>query len=322
MDIYQSALELLLTLPIVQFWPDMKRLLNQAAAAAPRDWQLPRLGCEAIGGTPEEALPGVAAIACAQLGIILLDDLLDDDARGEYHRIGAPTTANLAAAFHITAIKALDHVTRDSSVQRSAVRVLSDMLLTVAVGQNLDLTATDEAAYWQVTATKSAPFFGTALVLGAILGGCTPATAEKVNCFGEVYGEMIQIHDDLHDSLATPASSDWLQNRTPLPILYPQVVDHPERERFLTLRQTITDPDALREAQQILIRCGALSYGIHHLLIRQRRALAIIETMPEISQATFHKLVEDLIIPVRGLFFEVGGSNYDATSAQLLQEAA
>ena len=77
---------------------------------------------------------------------------------------------------------------------------------------------------------------------------------------GGIYGEMIQIHDDMHDAMETPANPDWVQGRSPLPILFASLVSHPEQKRFLALVQNITEPAALQEAQDILIRWGAISY--------------------------------------------------------------
>jgi hypothetical protein len=67
------------------------------------DWQLRVLAGGASGGSIEQAIPAAAAIACLRISIILVDDLLDADPRGEHHRVGAPTTANLASHFLVLA---------------------------------------------------------------------------------------------------------------------------------------------------------------------------------------------------------------------------
>jgi geranylgeranyl pyrophosphate synthase len=108
------------------------------------------------------------------------------------------------------------------------------MFLSTAFGQFLDVQApADESDYWQVTKTKSSPFFGAALQVGALAGGGTLETAEQLKKLGCLYGEMIQIHDDMHDSMETPANPDWIQGRSPLPILFASQVKHPEQERFV-----------------------------------------------------------------------------------------
>jgi hypothetical protein len=75
---------------------------------------------------------------------------------------------------------------------------------------------------------------------------------------------MNQIHNDLNDTMAVPANPDWRLDRSPLPILFAQVVEYAEKERFLGLCQNISNPVALTEAQTILIRCGASATVLTH----------------------------------------------------------
>jgi geranylgeranyl pyrophosphate synthase len=102
---------------------------------------------------------------------------------------------------------------------------------------------------------------------------------------GSLYGEMVQIHDDLKDSLTVPASTDWLKGHSSLPILFARSVSHPQRELFLRIQQDLTVPGALQEAQNILLRCGAVSYCIKQLLDRgemaKERLSAILLVNPD-----------------------------------------
>ncbi len=51
------------------------------------------------------------------------------------------------------------------------------------------------------------------------MGGATETTATRLGEVGALYGEMIQLSDDLNDVMEYPANVDWLQGRYPLPIL-------------------------------------------------------------------------------------------------------
>jgi geranylgeranyl pyrophosphate synthase len=144
------------------------------------------------------------------------------------------------------------------------------------------------------------------LHVGALLGGASPEIAAQIEHFGHLYGEMIQIHDDLNDTMAVPANPDWTLGRSPLPILYAQLVKHPEKERFLELRQAITDPDALHEAQNILIRCGAVSYSLDLLLRKYKTAQEILATTPLTHRKGLEGVLEDVINPVKKLFTAIG----------------
>jgi len=180
---------------------------------------------------------------------------------------------------------------------------LNQMIVSVAFGQYLDVqNPADEAAYWNVVQMKSAPFFRTTLELGALFGGVPIEVVRDIGEIGRVYGEMIQIHDDMNDCMTAPACPDWIQGRAPLPILFAQTVDYPDRSRFLELRQRILDVEALREAQEILIQSGAISYCIDQLLRRYRGAHAVAIKMKLVHPDKLDALLEELIVPVWRLF--------------------
>jgi len=309
MDNYRSVTDHISRLPVLHDWPDALALIEKFASTKPRDWQLPFLACEAVGGTAPQAVPASAALACAQIGIILVDDMLDSDPRGEYHRIGEGQAANFAASFLSAGSEAILRSGAEPEIKLAGVQSLGRMILTTALGQFLDGQAPqDEAAYWRVVGAKSAPFFGTALQLGALFGGASADVSGKVEQFGRLYGEMVQIHDDVNDTMAEPANPDWILGRSPLPILFAQCVQHSGRARFLELRRKISEGDALREAQEILIRCGAVSFCVDELLKRYRSSRSILDAIPLVRRAPLDSLLQALIAPVFKLLETPGGS--------------
>jgi len=309
MDIYTATRAYLFDLPTVKEWPEVRDLLERASLRRPYYWQLPVIACEAVGGKGGQALPGMAAIACLHTSILLLDDMLDADPKGEYHHLGQPATANMAAALQAIGLEAIAHSEQPPAIKLAILQRLNQMVLTTALGQNWDVqNPQTEAAYWRVVHTKSAPFFGTALAIGALLGGTATETAEQIEELGGLYGEMIQIQDDVSDVMETPANPDWLMGRSPLSVLYAQVVSHPDRAQFLKLRQTIADPDALAEAQLILIRCGAISYAIDQLLRRYAKAQKALADLPRSCQDKLETMFDAAMNPVQELFVAAGAT--------------
>jgi geranylgeranyl pyrophosphate synthase len=233
--------------------------------------------------------------------------MLDEDPRGEYHRAGPAKTANYAAAFQAAGLEALLGNKWHSVLKLSALKSINAMILILALGQHLDVQALiDEATYWKVVENKSASFFGTAFYLGSLAGGAPKTAITKMEQIGRLYGEMIQIHDDLNDSMAVPANPDWLQGRSPLPILFAKTVEHPERSRFLEFCREITDEGALREAQDILVRCGAVSYCVDQLLRRYQSTKEILQTVELARPELIESLLDEIIAPVWKLFDAVG----------------
>ena len=307
MDIYHSTIDYLSGFPIFDPWPEMKEILQRAAALRPRDWKLPVIACQSIGEPQEKAIPAAAALACAQISIILVDDMLDGDPRGEYHRIGSGRASNFAIAFQAAGMDALLGSQASSSARLEAMDSLNRMMVTTAHGQELDIrNPADEASYWQVVENKSAPFYGCGLRLGALLAEAGEDVTKSLERLGRLYGEMIQIHDDLNDTMAVPANPDWLQKRKPLPILFALTVEHPDRTRFLDLYQNISNENALQEAQDILIRCGAVSYCVDQLLRKHRTAQDILNKTPLPNKGVVEGLVQGVIAPVWKLFEALG----------------
>jgi len=309
MDIYLSVTDYLSTLSILHDWTDALVLLKKIASTRPRDWQLPILACEAVGGMGADVIPACAALACAQIGIILIDDMLDADPRGEYRQIGEGQAANFAASFLSAGSEAILQSKANPETRLAGVQNLNRMIFTTALGQFLDgQTPQDENAYWRVVETKSAPFFGTAIYLGALFGGASENVLAGLENFGRLYGEIVQIHDDLNDTMAEPANPDWTQGRSSLPILFAQSVEHAERSRFLELRRNTLDLETLREAQEILIRCGAVSYCVDELLKRYRTSRSILDAIPLVHRGPLDSLLQATIAPVLKLFETLGNS--------------
>ena len=303
MDIYEQSIEQFSRITSLNAWEEAQALFHRVAVEKPSHWLLPVRACEAVSGTPEQAVPALTAVGCAHISIILVDDMLDSDPRGEYQRIGAPAAANLACALQAASLEVIFQ-NKSKPLARSLAFVdFNQMYLMTALGQFLDVQCPDdEESYWRMVRTKSSPFFGTALHIGALLGGASVETAKGLKELGNLYGEMIQIHDDLNDTMALPANPDWLQGRSPLPILFAQTVDYPDRSRFLELRGKATDESALCEAQEILIRCGAVSYCVDQLLRRYEIARKALQSVELAHPESIETLLEEVVAPVWKLF--------------------
>jgi geranylgeranyl diphosphate synthase type I len=301
MDLFAQVVHNFTVIPFMDSWQAAQSIFQQAAARRPIHWLLPVRACEAVGGSPEQAIPAIVAVGCAHVGILLVDDMLDADPRGEYHNLGMPACANLACAFQSAALYAIGLASPDPTAKSAALDRFNAMFLSTTFGQFLDASArmlADEDSYWRVTQTKSSPFFGAALYAGALAGGGTLQTSEQLNHLGCLYGEMIQIHDDMHDSMETPANPDWVQGRSPLPILFASLVNHPEQQHFLELSRRISEPDALQEAQEIIIRCGAISYCADQLLRKHQSAKKILDGIALLNYAPITSLLDEVIAPV------------------------
>lgn len=305
---FEDVVAQVLDLPEVAAWPEMVHLFERSVANLSVKWELPLAACRAVGGEESTAVVGAAAVACMQLGLVLVDDMLDEDPRGVYIEFGHATTANLAWAFQAAAFRMIENAQVEAE-QRAAVSAsLARMALTSAFGQNLDAqNLSGEDNYWEVVRAKSAPFFGAALHVGALLGQASAEVAECLRDLGLLIGEVIQVYDDLLDSLETPASPDWKQGRNNLAILYAMRANHPDRTRLEALLFKIDDPQALESAQQILIRCGAVSYCVYQIVERYKAGRRLLDSISLADPSPLHDLLARQVKPLVTLLAGVGG---------------
>jgi geranylgeranyl pyrophosphate synthase len=302
--------EQLLDLPEVAAWPEMANTFERALNHPKRVWEWCLLACQAVGGDLSVVTPGAAAALCMMLGITLVDDMLDDDPRGLHLQIGWAATANLALAFQAAAFRLIASTAVPSERRVVLLDCLAEMALATAFGQNMDMqNLAGEDNYWKIVRAKSTPFYAALMYIGAVLGQATPEVAARLRHFGVLSGEVVQLHDDLNDAMQSPANPDWgaavrRMNRNSSLILYALTANHPEREAFRSLLpQIAAEPcsAALRSAQQILIRCGAVSYCLYHVVKRYEAARQLLDRTPLVDPAPVRRVLAQHVKPLIGL---------------------
>jgi geranylgeranyl pyrophosphate synthase len=298
--------KLILGVPGMDRWREVEELFPDTQDDIRLDWQLPGIACAAVGGEYKAAFPAMAALACVQVSIILVDDMLDEEPEGAHQRFGIGRTANLALALQAAGALLIDQCSVDAPYRAAAAHALNRMALATAAGQELDVRNLDgEENYWQVVRAKSTPFYGIGLEIGALLGGASPQMTEVMYNVGVLFGEAIQIYDDLEDAFQSPANSDWAQGRNNLALLYGLNADYPQKEDFLAYKSQATDLSALHKAQQLLIDSGAVSYCAFQLLQRQMAARNCLDSVKLTQRERIEHLLKMQLAPfvkfVRGI---------------------
>jgi geranylgeranyl diphosphate synthase type I len=270
-------------------------------------WEFPVAACEALGGLETDALPAAAAVYLSVVSIHLVDDMLDDDPRGDYRWIGAGTVANLALAFQAAGHLLLEQATVRAEVRSALQASFAAMSLATCYGQGLDAKElTGEEEYWHVVANKTPPLFGEALRMGALLGGATAETAELLARVGRALGLFVQVNDDMADAMAVPACADWQRRHNNLLILYALTAAHAERDEFATLSARADDPEALDAAQKILLRSGALSFCTLKLIEISREIQELLGGVALKNPAPLNRIVEFHLKPLYRLLERAG----------------
>ena len=270
--------EYALSLPEIADWPELVTIFDERK---PRpDWLLPLMACQAVGGDTALAVPCGAAIACLQISIILVDDILDDEAGGAHYTYGNGPTANMAIALEAAAFRLVLQADLDPEIRVEVTSCLAWMAHTTALGQHWDVQgAEQEDEYWKVVQAKSTPFYAEAIHVGALVGGANDEIAGSLREFGIVLGELIQIRDDLFDAFKRPGNPDCVKGCS-LPILYARLVEHDYYAEFAELwPRAAAEPEVLERVQEILIRCGALSFCVYQWIERFTRAHKLLNSL-------------------------------------------
>jgi geranylgeranyl diphosphate synthase type I len=163
------------------------------------------LAAEAVGGTPESALPAAVAVELVHNFSLLHDDVMDCDTTRR-HRATAWSVFGLGAA--ILAGDALLSLAFDvlvnSGNQRAddAARMLGSAVQELVDGQLADshFETRDDVVMSEVVRMaqlKTGALLGCSSALGALFGGGRPEQIDHLRLFGEDLGLAYQYADDL-----------------------------------------------------------------------------------------------------------------------------
>jgi geranylgeranyl pyrophosphate synthase len=288
-------------------WPQMLEFVDRAVSREGSIWEYPAAACLAVGGNEGPAAAAAAAIFCSVASIRLVDDILDEDPRGDYRVVGAGQAANMALAFQAAGHLLLDDPEIPPAIRPALQSCFAEMSLATCRGQDLDARELRcEEEYWRVVESKTPPLFAAALRMGALLGGAAAETADGLARLGSVLGRFIQVSDDVTDALGTPARADWKRRGNNLALLYALTAPHADREEFLRLSLAVEDPAALAAAQKILLRSGAVSFCTLKLLEFSREAREVIARLQLREPAPIARLVDLHEKPLHRLLESVG----------------
>lgn len=299
--------ECLNRLPNLSAWPEVKELFPNPEDNIRLDWLLPTFSLQSVGASEVNPMPLISALACLQISIILVDDILDNDPRGKHEEMGVGRTANLALALQSAAHLLLQDLTLPIHRINLISTSLQQMAYLTAVGQEVDVSEiTDESSYWALVQAKSTPFYAAALETGAIAGGATEADCRAIGRIGAIFGEIIQIMDDVTDAFVTPAKPDWQRQNNNLLILYAKTANHPQQQLFHNCLNNINQPEILETAQSVLISSGAVSYGIYHIVQRYIEAKSIVYSSDLKETIVLLDLLKQQILPILKFLNNIG----------------
>jgi geranylgeranyl diphosphate synthase type I len=177
------------------------------------------LACEAVGGTPEDAVDFAVGVELVHSASLVVDDIID---RSDVRR---GTESAWAAFGHGPAIVASDGLLGEAfalfAADERAMQVAAEAMVELGEGEASELVArpTTEAEYATLARRKTGALFRAAAELGGVAGGADPYTVELLGDYAEGVGVAFQIRDDVLDAtadagdLGKPAGQDETADR-------------------------------------------------------------------------------------------------------------
>ena len=221
----------------------------------------------------EVAMPAAMAIEVFHNFTLLHDDIMDEAPL----RRGAPTvhekydtnTAILSGdAMMISAYQWLGQYVGHPAFAE-ILATFSQTAMDVCRGQQMDMDFEQSwnvpvDAYLEMIKLKTAVLLGTALKIGALLGGAESSDADYFYEFGILIGLAFQIQDDILDSFGNPelvgkqVGGDILQNKKTF-LLLKTLAQIPDKQSLIVYMESdVTGSEKVEKIKNQMIASGAL----------------------------------------------------------------
>ena len=231
--------------------------------------------CDMVGGNSKNAIPFAAALETIHNFTLVHDDVMDDDdlrhGVDACHTIYGLSTAILAGdTLFAYAFEMITDCDIEDYVKADLVKNVAYVVRKIAEGQQMDINFEEEETvdakeYLEMIRLKTSILFGAAAYGGAKIGGTTEEEARELEMMATNVGLGFQIWDDYLDAtapedvLGKPSGSDIRQGkRTLLVIEGLNRTNEADRKRLIEILDSKNTDEEVKEAVEIMERCGAL----------------------------------------------------------------
>lgn len=273
------------------------------------------LAYQSIAGDHAKALPGAAAVEMGHNFSLVHDDI-EDDGTERRHRPalwtvwGRPQAINTGDALFTLSRMALyrlrDEGFDDARILR-LMRLYDETCLALCEGQFMDIWTSEHDEwqsvdyYFDLIGRKTASLIAGSAEAGALLATEDEAVIGAYRQFGWALGLAFQLNDDVLGiwgdmSQTGKQTSDIATRKKTLPLIYALAQSTgQDRERLQAiLAQSDTQPTAeeVSEVLGILERVGAQEYTRNQARQHRDEALAQLESVGTVEQASMERLAD------------------------------
>jgi geranylgeranyl diphosphate synthase, type I len=229
---------------------------------------LPVMCYQALGGEAYDANELDIAWSLLYAAAHLLDNIEDEDGFPplfEKHRFGE--IINITTGMIFCSELILSKLILKQKVNPATINILlanfNRLALRTCMGQHLDLALDnpDLVTVWKSVSAKSGDFFALACVCGAALKTSDQKILAAFEIYGHHLGVLIQIANDIEGLWEHDGNlGDLSKSKVTLPVAYAYHVLPLEKRSALICLVNAPGREAITEARQMILECGALIY--------------------------------------------------------------
>ncbi|WP_431982425.1 polyprenyl synthetase family protein [Streptomyces qinglanensis] len=246
------------------------------------------LSAEAVGASPETALPGAVAVELVHNFSLVHDDLMDGDEERRHKRtvwkLWGPSSAILTGDALLTLAQEV-LLDAGTPAAASAARLLARTTRHLIRGQVQDLSferrpyvTVDECL--DMAADKTGALLSASCAIGAVLAGAPAATVDALARYGDETGRAFQLTDDVlgiwGDPAVTgkPVHSDLRARKKSLPVSYALQQGGTHSVELATWLSAPGEPgeEELRRAAELIDGAGGRDWALAEAARRMKLA--------------------------------------------------
>ena len=247
------------------------------------------------GLATDDVVRGGVSCELVHLGSLYHDDVMDEaDTRRGVETVNAKwgnLQAILAGDFLLSRASEIA-----ASLGTEVAGLLARTIGWLCEGQIAELRHTydparPEESYYASIHGKTASLYGTAARIGGIVAGHDQQTIDALTEYGNAYGMVFQIVDDILDITATdeqlgkPAGHDLVEGVYTLPVLRTLALDTPDASELRSLLGAALDAGPQRRAMEIVRSSDGVASAVATAQEYVDRASAACSAFPD-SEAT------------------------------------
>lgn len=268
---------------------------------------------EAVGGDPNDALPGGVAIELVHNFSLVHDEIQDEDRVRHnrptmFDRVGAGQAINVGDYLFTRAIQSLADGPGPADRRMAALAVLNDAIGRMIGGQWLDIAfeSRDDVTvdeYLAMVAGKTGALLAAPLEIGAILAGATPETAHDLGVWGAHVGAAFQAQDDYLGIWGDPAvtgksnTGDIARKKKTLPVIHGMNNAQAGPVVRAAYAAAVVSGDQIGGVVRALEKAGSDTYCRERAKQQASEADRLLETLPvtQITRGELHAIARYLV---------------------------